>query len=72
MISSNIYKYKPQDFARCASNPLLDQCKRCGRNVHMNPVHSGWQMWIGPWTGHGPCPNGDFMEIKNENQQTNL
>jgi hypothetical protein len=67
MISSNIYKYKAQDFARCMSNPLLDQCKQCARNVHMNPVHPGsaWQTWIGPWTGHGPCPNGDFMEIKN-------
>ena len=59
-------KYKPQDFARCESNPLLDQCKQCARNVHMNPVHpaAGRQMWIGPWTGHGPCPNGDFVEVK--------
>ena len=58
-------KYLAQDFARCVSNPLLDQCKQCARNVHINPAHPGWQTWIGPWTGHGPCPNGDFMEIKN-------
>jgi hypothetical protein len=56
--------YLPQDFARCPSNPLLDQCKTCQRNVNNSPVHpaAGRQMWIGPWVGHGPCPNGDFVE----------
>ena len=24
------------------------------------------QVWIGPWVGHGPCPNGDFVEVKDE------
>jgi len=30
----------------------------------MNPVHpdSAWQTWIGPWVGHGPCPNGDYIK----------
>ena len=61
-------KYLPQDIARCAGNPLLEQCKTCQRNVRINPVHpdSAWQTWIGPWTGHGPCPNGDFVEVKDE------
>ena len=60
--------YKPQDFARCMTNPLLDQCKQCARNVHMNPVHpeAMRQVWIGPWVGHGPCPNGDFVEVEDE------
>jgi len=60
--------YLPQDFARCVSNPLLEQCKTCQRNVHINPVSpdAQRQMWIGPWTGHGPCPNGDFVEVKDE------
>lgn len=61
-------KYLAQDFARCESNPLLDQCKQCARNVHINPVHpeAMRQVWIGPWVGHGPCPNGDFVEKENE------
>jgi hypothetical protein len=34
----------------------------------MNPVHpkAGRQSWIGPWVGHGPCPNGDFVEVEDE------
>ena len=61
-------KYKPQDFARCESNPLLDQCKQCRRNVNINPVSpdAQRQSWIGPWVGHGPCPNGDFVEKEEE------
>jgi hypothetical protein len=60
--------YLPQDFARCPSNPLLEQCKQCARNMHINPVHpaAGRQVWIGPWVGHGPCPNGDFVEKEGE------
>jgi hypothetical protein len=60
--------YLPQDFARCPSNPLLEQCKTCQRNVNNSPVHpkAEWQSMIGPWTGHGPCPNGDFVEVKDD------
>jgi hypothetical protein len=59
---------EPQDFARCAGNPALEQCKTCQRNVHINPVSpdAQRQSWIGPWVGHGPCPNGDFVEVKDE------
>jgi hypothetical protein len=34
----------------------------------MNPVHpeAMRQVWIGPWVGHGPCPNGDFVEVGDE------
>jgi hypothetical protein len=58
--------YLPQDFARCPSNPILEQCKQCSRNVNNSPVSptAMWQSWIGPWVGHGPCPNGDFVEKK--------
>lgn len=58
--------YLPQDFSRCMSNPLLDQCKRCQRNINNSPVspNAQRQSWIGPWVGHGPCPNGDFVEKK--------
>jgi hypothetical protein len=60
--------YLPQDFARCMSNPLLDQCKQCARNVNNSLIDPRpWrQIWIGPWTGHGPCPNGDFVEKEGE------
>jgi len=60
--------YLPQDFARCMTNPLLEQCKQCQRNVNNSPVHpaAGRQVWIGPWVGHGPCPNGDFVEKEGE------
>lgn len=60
--------YLPQDFARCMSNPLLEQCKTCQRNINTNPprVWVEHQPWIGPWVGHGPCPNGDFVEVKDE------
>ena len=61
--------YLPQDFARCTSNPLLEQCKTCQRNVNNSPVHpkSEWQQsWIAPWVWHGPCPNGDFVEKEGE------
>lgn len=61
-------RYLAQDFARCESNPLLDQCKKCQRNVNNSPVdpRAGRQSWIGPWVGHGPCPNGDFVEVEDE------
>ncbi len=61
-------RYLSQDFARCAGNSLLDQCKECRRNVNTNPVSpdAQRQSWIGPWVGHGPCPNGDFVEVKDE------
>jgi hypothetical protein len=62
-------KYLAQDFARCMSNPLLDQCKQCQRNVNINPVSpdAQRQSWIGPWVGHGPCPNGDYIkEVEDE------
>jgi hypothetical protein len=60
--------YLPEDFSRCPGNPLLEQCKTCQRNVNNSPVHpkAERQMWIGPWVGHGPCPNGDFVEVKDE------
>jgi len=34
----------------------------------MNPVHpkAERQSWINPWTGHGPCPDGLFVEKKGE------
>ena len=51
--------YLPQDFARCESNPERAQCSDCRRNVKTNPVSPdrSWQVWIGPWVGHGPCPD---------------
>lgn len=51
--------YLPRDFARCESNPLRPQCNDCRRNVKINPVESSyaWQTWIGPWVGHGDCPD---------------
>jgi hypothetical protein len=60
--------YKPEDFARCPGNPLLDQCKTCQRNVNNSPFNpdGSWHTWIGPWVGHGPCPNGDFVEVEDE------
>ena len=61
-------RYLAQDFARCVSTPLLEQCKKCQRNVNSNPVSpdAQRQSWIGPWVGHGPCPNGDFVEVEDE------
>ena len=61
-------RYAAQDFSRCPSNPLLDQCKKCQRNVNNSPVNpnSVWQTWIGPWVGHGPCPDEHFVEVKDE------
>ncbi len=61
-------RYLAQDFARCMTNPKLDQCKQCSRNVHKSPVNpkAERQSWIGPWVGHGPCPNGDFVEVEDE------
>ncbi len=47
--------YKPEDFARCVSNPLLEQCKTCQRNLNNSPFDpdAQRQSWIGPWAGHG-------------------
>lgn len=59
-------KYLPQDFARCSSNPRRKECEDCKRNVSNSPAHPEvvWQVWIGPWTGHGECP--DFVGVKDE------
>ena len=60
--------YLPEDFSSCVSNPLLEQCKTCQRNLNNSPFDpdAQRQSWIGPWVGHGPCPNGDFVEVKDE------
>ena len=56
--TSHIYKYRPQDVARCEGT-ARSECQTCTRNLHMNPVHphAMWQPIIAPWTGHGPCPD---------------
>lgn len=51
--------YLPRDFPRCEGNPLRAQCNDCRRNIHISPVDPvyAWQRWIGPWSGHGDCPD---------------
>lgn len=58
--------YLPRNFARCPSNPNRQQCKDCKRNITNSPIdpEMAWQTWIGPWTGHGECP--DFVGVKDE------
>ena len=48
--ASNIYKYMPQDFARCAGSGR-DECQTCKRNVKISPIHPSTtrQVWIGRW-----------------------
>lgn len=58
MISSNIYKYTRQDLARCLGNPEREECQRCARKADATDTPHGW--WIGPWVGHGPCPDSRF------------
>ncbi len=55
--------YLPQDFARCEGTHR-EQCQSCLRNVRISPVHPEAlrQVWIGPWIGHGPCPEGGFLD----------
>jgi len=62
MISSNIYKYKREDFARCLGNTEREECKRCARKASLEDPPNGW--WIGPWVGHGPCPDSRFKAKK--------
>lgn len=59
-------KYLPQDFGRCPSNPQREECADCKRNINNSPIHPemAWQTWVGPWTGHGECP--DRVRIKDE------
>lgn len=59
MISSNIYKYRPADVARCVGNPEHEECNRCARKATPQDPRDGW--WIGPWVGHGPCPDSRFL-----------
>lgn len=49
--------YLPQDVARCEGT-TRDECNTCKRNVRISPVHpeAFRQVWIGPWVGHGICP----------------
>jgi hypothetical protein len=60
--------YLPDGYSPCPSNPLLDQCKTCQRNIHNSSLdpNNVWIVWIGPWTGHGPCPDGLFVEKEGE------
>jgi hypothetical protein len=46
------------DEAKCASNPLHEECKDCLRNVlPVNPA-SLRQVWVGPWViDDEPCPS---------------
>lgn len=62
MISSNIYKYKREDLARCLGNPEREECNRCARKASDKEPAQGW--WIGPWVGHGPCPDSRFKARK--------
>lgn len=57
-------KYLPQDFGRCSGNPDRVQCHDCKRNISNSPVHPemAWQVWIGPWVGHGECPDYTGMD----------
>ena len=58
MTSSNIYKYSRGDMARCVGNPEHEECNRCARKASAQESSQGW--WIGPWVGHGPCPDSRF------------
>jgi len=53
--TSHIYKYRPQDVARCEGT-ARSECQTCTRNLHMNRA-GWWRSLIAPWTGHGPCPD---------------
>lgn len=64
MISSNIYKYRREDFARCLGNPEHEECQRCKRKADPKDPPEGW--WIGPWIGHGPCP--DHVKVTDGNR----
>jgi hypothetical protein len=57
MISSNLYKYHPRDFARCAGNPERTECGTCSRRADPRQPLRRPEWWIGPWVGHGPCPD---------------
>lgn len=54
--ASNLYKFSPPDFARCASSGRLE-CETCKRNVSNSPVHPSTtrQVWIGRWELESPC-----------------
>lgn len=56
--ASNIYKYMPPDFARCAGSSR-EECKTCTRNIEISPVHPSVtrQVWIGRWELESPCPS---------------
>jgi hypothetical protein len=55
--SSNLYKYHPRDFARCAGNPERTECGTCSRRADPRQPLRRPEWWIGPWVGHGPCPD---------------
>ena len=48
--ASNIYKYMPDSFARCAG-AFKDECKTCKRLESNAPFHptTTRQTWVGPW-----------------------
>jgi hypothetical protein len=56
--ASNLYKYAPADFARCAGSGR-DECKTCTRNIEVSPVHpsASRQVWIGRWELDERCPS---------------
>ena len=56
--ASNLYKYAPADFARCAGSGR-EECRTCKRNVDVSPIHPSAmrQVWIGRWEMEQPCPS---------------
>jgi hypothetical protein len=61
--ASNIYKYMPDNFARCAG-AFKDECKTCKRLESNAPFHptTTRQTWIGPWVLEDACPSRVPME----------
>lgn len=49
-------RYIPSDTAKCAGNPVKDECKTCLRfTLPVNPA-GHYQTHIGPWLQDEPCP----------------
>lgn len=55
MTASHLWKYAPSDFAKCEGTDR-EECKSCKRKSLQIHPQAPYQTWIGPWIGHGPCP----------------
>ena len=59
--ASRIYlnppKFIGQDTAKCAGNPIKDECKTCLRFLLPVNPESTHQVWMGPWVMDEPCPS---------------